>query len=60
VKHIFSISFVVPDCTNADPHKAWAKEKDKIMLALRKRLYELTDDEGEYTASIDHLVSYED
>jgi hypothetical protein len=60
VKHIFSISFVVPDCTNADPNKAWVKERDKIMFALRKRLHELTDDDGEYMASIDHLVSYED
>jgi hypothetical protein len=60
VKHIFSISFLVPDCTNANPHEAWEQEKDKIMFALRKRLHELTDDDGEYIASIDHLVSYED
>lgn len=58
MNHIFSISFVVPDCEHADPHEAWENERDKVLYALRKRLYELTDEAGEYLTSIDHLASY--
>jgi len=58
--HAFSISFAVPNCTNADPHEAREQEKDRIMFALRKRLHELTDNEGEYLASADPYDTYEE
>lgn len=58
--HAFSISFAVPNCTNADPHEAWEQEKEKVIFALLARVSELVRDESEYLACSDPYDTFEE